>query len=158
MPYPKFLGRWLAGALLGAFVLLSTIYMTNSFTLIRGATSQQMEPIIEAYGAALSASGSNYEAAWNKADDLLDSLAHNQSRVGDEASAALICYYLGEHPGEELVENVASRGPRELPYIEKYRRRRPALLRLDLDFMLLDSESCHFLLDEAATAIKKTKK
>jgi hypothetical protein len=158
MLYPKILYRRWAITLLIAFALALIIFAAKSFTLVHGATAQRMAPIIAAYSAAFGASDLDYDTAWNKADDLLDNLSHDQSRVSDDASAALLCYYLGEHTAEEMLENVAARGPRELPYIEKYRRRRPVLLRVDLDFMLQDSGTCHRLLDEAAKGIKETKK
>lgn len=158
MLYAKILYRRWAKALLIAFALALTIFAAKSFTLVHGATAQRMAPIISAYSAALGASASDYDTAWNKADDLLDNLSHDQSKVSDEASAALLCYYLGEHTAEEMFENVAARGPRELPYIEKYRKRRPVLLRVDLDLMLQDSGTCQLLLDDAAEQIKRTKK
>src|SRR5271169_2523477 len=113
MLYQKIFYRRWANALLIAFALALIISAANAFTLVHGATAQRMAPIIEAYRAAFGASGSDYNDAWEKGDDLLYNLSHDQSRVSDDASAALLCYYLGEHTAEDMLENVAARGPRE---------------------------------------------
>ena len=157
MRYSRILCGWWTKALLIAAILLLITYATVAFTLVRGAAAQRMTPIISAYRAAFNASGSDYDSAWGKADDLVANLSRDQSKASDEASVALLCYYLGSHTTEDMLENVASRGLRVLPYIEKYQKRRPVLLRFDLDFMLQDSSSCHFFLGEAAKQIKHTK-
>jgi len=148
-------GRWAVKSLLAAFILLVIILTENAFTVVHGEVAQRMIPIIEAYRAAFGASHAEYETAWDKADNLLGDLSHDKTPASDEASATLLCYYLGAHTEEEMMENVIARGPRELPYLVEYRKRRPVLLRVDLDLLLTDSGTCHFDLDEAIKEINK---
>jgi hypothetical protein len=44
-----------------------------------------------------------------------------------EAQVALMAYYIGEHPGEELIESLLKRSSEADPLISNYRRCRPAL-------------------------------
>jgi hypothetical protein len=44
-----------------------------------------------------------------------------------EARVALMAYYLGEHPGEELLESILAEEARATPLVQKYRQCRPAL-------------------------------
>lgn len=46
------------------------------------------------------------------------SLLADHSRAGDEALAYLLYVYMGEHPGEELVCEVARRGERMLQFVD----------------------------------------
>jgi hypothetical protein len=53
-------------------------------------------------------------------------LASRDSRAG-EAQAALMAYYIGEHPGEELIQSLLTRPSEADPLIAKYRVCRPSL-------------------------------
>lgn len=150
---PRSRRRTLKTLLIGVFLLV-VVFTIREFSLVYGEPAQRMVPIIRAYRAAFGASGSRYTSAWDEADSLLETLSRDNSSASDEASAALLCYYLGEHTVEEMLENVVRRGPRELPYLIKYRRRAPVLLRVDLDLSLLDSHTRHLVLDEAIAALR----
>lgn len=65
---------------------------------------------------------------WQELDRRLERLFANNSKEGDEAVVILMSFYLGEHNGEELEENVLSRGPRMMPILERYLREEPSSL------------------------------
>lgn len=55
-------------------------------------------------------------------------LYNNSSKNADEAVVLLMSFYLGEDNGEELYDNLLSRGIRMIPLIEKYLPEEPALI------------------------------
>jgi hypothetical protein len=65
---------------------------------------------------------------WNDLDTRLGTLYSNPSKEADEAVVILMSFYLGEHNGEELYENLLSRGPRMIPLLERYLHEDPAAL------------------------------
>jgi len=65
---------------------------------------------------------------WNDLDTRLGALYNNPSKDADEAVVILMSFYLGEHNGEELYENLLSRGPRMIPLLERYLHEEPATL------------------------------
>lgn len=65
---------------------------------------------------------------WNDLDTRLGALYSNPSKEADEAVVILMSFYLGEHNGEELYENLISRGPRMIPLLERYLHEGPASL------------------------------
>lgn len=65
---------------------------------------------------------------WNDLDTRLGALYNNPSKEADEAVVILMSFYLGEHNGEELYENLISRGPRMIPLLERYLHEEPASL------------------------------
>jgi hypothetical protein len=65
---------------------------------------------------------------WDELDRRLDTLFANNTKEGDEAVVILTSFYLGEHEGEEVEENLLSRGPRMIPLIERYLREEPSSL------------------------------
>jgi hypothetical protein len=65
---------------------------------------------------------------WNDLETRLGALYNNPSKDADEAVVILMSFYLGEHNGEELYENLISRGPRMIPLLERYLREEPASL------------------------------
>jgi hypothetical protein len=65
---------------------------------------------------------------WNDLDTRLNALYNNPSKEADEAVVILMSFYLGEHNGEELYENLLSRGPRMIPLLERYLHEEPATL------------------------------
>lgn len=65
---------------------------------------------------------------WDELDRRLDILFANNTKEGDEAVVILTSFYLGEHEGEEVEENLLSRGPRMIPLIERYIREEPSSL------------------------------
>lgn len=65
---------------------------------------------------------------WDELDRRLDTLFRNNTKEGDEAVVILMSFYLGEHEGEEVEENLLSRGPRMIPLIERYLRQEPSSL------------------------------
>jgi TonB family protein len=65
---------------------------------------------------------------WNDLETRLGALYNNPSKEADEAVVILMSFYLGEHNGEEVYENLISRGPRMIPLIERYLHEEPATL------------------------------
>lgn len=65
---------------------------------------------------------------WDELDRRLDTLFSNNTKEGDEAVVILTSFYLGEHEGEEVEENLLSRGPRMIPLVERYLREEPSSL------------------------------
>ena len=65
---------------------------------------------------------------WNDLETRLGALYNNPSKEADEAVVILMSFYLGEHNGEELYENLLSRGPRMVPLLERYLHEEPASL------------------------------
>jgi TonB family protein len=65
---------------------------------------------------------------WDELDRRLDVLFANYTKEGDEATVILMSFYLGEHEGEELDENLLSRGPRMIPLVDRYIREEPRSL------------------------------
>jgi hypothetical protein len=66
---------------------------------------------------------------WNDLENRLNVLYNHPGKEADEAVVILMSFYLGEHNGEELYENLLSRGPRMIPLLERYLRDEPASLR-----------------------------
>jgi len=65
---------------------------------------------------------------WNDLETRLGALYNNPSKEADEAVVIHMSFYLGEHNGEELYENLLSRGPRMIPLLERYLHEEPATL------------------------------
>jgi hypothetical protein len=65
---------------------------------------------------------------WDELDRRLDALFANNTKEADEAVVILMSFYLGEHEGEEVEENLLSRGPRMIPLVEHYLREAPSSL------------------------------
>jgi hypothetical protein len=85
----------------------------------------QLDPAIERLisPVLLSFAGGSQGAFETALDKLLTSV---DSRAV-EAQAALMAYYLGEHPGEELIQSLLQRASEADPLITKYRVCRPSL-------------------------------
>jgi len=66
--------------------------------------------------------------SWQELEKRLEKLYSNPSKEADEAIVILMSFYLGEHNGEELYENLLSRGPRMIPLLEHYLPDEPASL------------------------------
>lgn len=60
-----------------------------------------------------------------RAEELFDTLLRNETPAGDRALAYLLFVYNGEHPGEELVCEVARRGKRMISLIDEYSSKLP---------------------------------
>ena len=93
---------------------------------VNGAANALATPILEARSATLK------EADWGahsqQLERRLNRLYHDTSKDADEAVTILMSFYLGEHNGEELYENLLSRGPRMIPLLELYLTDQPTLL------------------------------
>jgi hypothetical protein len=68
------------------------------------------------------------EAGWKEVEERLNELYGNSTAEADEAVIILMSFYLGEHNGEELSEDLMMRGPRMIPLINRYLREEPASL------------------------------
>jgi hypothetical protein len=55
----------------------------------------------------------------------LATLLSRKGPAADEAIAALLCFYVGEGPGEELMCEALKRGKRIVPYLQRFRRSPP---------------------------------
>jgi len=69
---------------------------------------------------------------WNDLETRLGALYNNPNKEADEAVVILMSFYLGEHNGEELYENLLSRGPRMIPLLERYLLKSPHRFSLNL--------------------------
>jgi TonB family protein len=65
---------------------------------------------------------------WTDLENRLGALYNNQDKEADEAVVILMSFYVGEHNGEELYENLISRGPRMIPLLERYLHEEPVSL------------------------------
>jgi hypothetical protein len=63
---------------------------------------------------------------WQELDRRLDRLFANNTKEADEAIVILHSFYLGEHNGEEMRENLLRRGTRMIPILERYRQEEPS--------------------------------
>jgi hypothetical protein len=75
--------------------------------------------------------GPDWGPKWDVLDERLGRVLSNQTKQADEAVVILASFYLGSHNGEELTENILSRGPRMIPLLKQYLHKEPtSLLRL----------------------------
>jgi hypothetical protein len=72
--------------------------------------------------------GPDWGPNWGVLDERLGRLLSNQTKQADEAVVILASFYLGSHNGEELNENILSRGPRMIPLLQEYLHKEPASL------------------------------
>jgi hypothetical protein len=72
--------------------------------------------------------GPNWGPKWDVLDDRLGSLLSNKTKQADKAVVILGSFYLGEHNGQELRENILSRGPRMIPLLKQYLHEEPTSL------------------------------
>ena len=84
----------------------------------------------------------------------LADLYGNSGRQADEAIVILMSFYLGEHNGEELYDNLLSRGPRMIPIIERYLQKQPALVTHYPKEMQLERDTTVMFLKEALEILK----
>src|SRR5439155_5004003 len=139
----------IAGATLGVCGLIVTVLYTRSSSFEYEHTRNLMRPILD---AAQEAFDKEDDRSWNRFEDLLDQLSRDQTPAADEASAGLLCYYIGSHPAEMLVENLTRRGPRALPYLEKFRNA-PPIAAWRYSMVLASSEERHAIFDEEAISL-----
>ena len=84
----------------------------------------------------------------------LADLFRNSSGQADEAVVILMSFYLGEHNGEELYENLLSRGPRMIPIIEHYLQGPPNLVNRYSKDVVLDRGTTVLFLKESLEILK----
>jgi len=78
----------------------------------------RLSPVFSAYARVVEA---ETEQTASTLDSALSSVLEDRSRVGDEALAVLLGFYLGEHSGEDISCELVARGSRVLPFLRKYR-------------------------------------
>jgi hypothetical protein len=66
-------------------------------------------------------------ADWGPDYAALEEVITSRHPAALEARVALMAYYLGEHPGEELLESVLGDGTSAMPLVRKYSQCRPPL-------------------------------
>jgi hypothetical protein len=64
---------------------------------------------------------------WGPDYAALEEVIGSTQPAGREARIALMAYYLGEHPAEELLESILADGPSAIPLVRKYSQCRPPL-------------------------------
>ena len=64
---------------------------------------------------------------WGPDYAALEDVIKSSEPAAFEARVALMAYYLGEHPGEKLLESVLAEGTRAAPLVQKYSQCRPPL-------------------------------
>ena len=60
-------------------------------------------------------------------EERLGALLARKGPAADEAIAALLCFYLGEGPGEELLCQALKRGKRMVPHLQRFLRNPPVI-------------------------------
>jgi hypothetical protein len=91
--------------------------------------AQLLVPILDAFNKAKESQPvdeTENSPSWHGAT-LLGALFKNRSSGADEALIALFDYYLGEANGADLLHEVTLRGHRILPYLQRFRYRRPQI-------------------------------
>jgi hypothetical protein len=94
------------------------------------------------------------DAGFEEVERRLTRLYNNSSAEADEAVVILMSFYLGEHNGEELYENLLSRGPRMIPIIERYLHERPAIAARYPKELQLDRNTTVMYLGESLETLK----
>jgi TonB family protein len=94
------------------------------------------------------------DAGFEEVERRLTRLYNNSSSEADEAVVILMSFYLGEHNGEELYENLLSRGPRMIPIIERYLHERPAIAARYPKELQLDRNTTVMYLGESLEILK----
>jgi TonB family protein len=98
--------------------------------------------------------GSDSDPNSEEVEKRLAKLYGNSSEQADEAVVVLMSFYLGEHNGEELYENLLSRGTRMIPVIEHYLREQPALVDRYSKPMRLERTTTVIFLKEGLEILK----
>jgi hypothetical protein len=106
-----------AGCANGPTIDQSTPIPTCEGLQLEPAVELLISPVLLSFAEE---SDESFEAALHKL------LASNDSRAV-EAQVALMAYYIGEHPGEELIESLLNRTTEADPLIAKYGVCRPPL-------------------------------
>ena len=63
------------------------------------------------------------EESWKAFDRVFDPVLNKRTPSSNEALAALLSFYIGEHPNEDLTCELIARGKAVLPLLEKFRDR-----------------------------------
>jgi len=94
------------------------------------------------------------DASYDEVERRLEHLYGNSSAEADEAVVILMSFYLGEHNGEELYENLLSRGPRMIPIIEHYLHEPPTVVSRYPKGLHLDRDTTVMFLRESLEILK----
>ena len=78
----------------------------------------RLNPVFSAYDQVVQA---ETQQAASALDLALSRVLEDRSRLGDEALAVLLGFYLGEHSGEDISCELIARGAKVLPFLRKYR-------------------------------------
>lgn len=137
-----------------AFALL--LVGCNNDGHIPRCPGKKLPPPVDALVAPiLSASMSVISSNQPRAERLLQELNENHAPAAIEARIALLAYYLGEHPAEELLCRVVDDGPVALSILEAYKKCSPAC---SAEWPLLHRHMKPVLYDYAIEMIKTGKK
>lgn len=119
---------------------------------------RQMRPEVQALVIpVLSSCCDDTPAGWDRTEELLQKTLNDKSDAGDEASAVLLDYYLGEHNHELLMINISQRGQRVMPYLLKYRDYPGLPLRPDFWGTRLDRSTRELVYDMAIDLVRQGK-
>ncbi|MBZ5646432.1 MAG: hypothetical protein LAN37_04325 [Acidobacteriia bacterium] len=90
-------------------------------------------------------------------EERLYDLFKDKTATGDESVAVLFSFYIGEHPGEELLCEAAGRGRPMIPLLKKYRTCSPDILSRYPRSMHLEQNICRENIDRAIDLIRTDK-
>lgn len=96
----------------------------------------------------------NSDPDFEEVERRLADLYGNSSGQADEAIVILMSFYLGEHNGEELYENLLSRGPRMIPIVEHCLQEEPILVSRYPKEIVLDRKTTVVFLKESLEILK----
>lgn len=91
---------------------------------------------------------------FQEVEQRLTDLYANSSPQADEAVVILMSFYLGESNGEELYENLLTRGPRMIPIIKRYLHEPPSLLKRCPKRIVLERATTELFLKESLEILK----
>jgi TonB family protein len=96
-----------------------------------------------------------FDPSSEEVEKRLATLFGNPDKEADEAGVILMSFYLGEHNGEELYENLVNRGPRIIPLLEHYTQQEPTSLLQQYPMrMRLERKTTELLLREILEILK----
>ena len=112
-------------ALAGVFYLSHRGVISSSNDPIPDCLSRPLRPDVEQLVRPVLVASSTDD--WGPNYDALERLLKLQTPPATEARVALMAYYLGEHPGEELVEGVLLEQAVATPLVLDYMQCRPTM-------------------------------
>jgi TonB family protein len=148
--------RWERQLVAGLALLIIALALTVSGCK-RSSTSRISPSALDAHVLAAGVQAlkqNNSDPNFEEVERRLADLYGNSSGQVDEAIVILMSFYLGEHNGEELYENLLSRGPRMIPIIERYLQEQPVIVTRYPKEMQLERNTTVMFLRESLEILK----